>query len=58
MDWLAIGYRAPKPPFCQLEIVPPVPGAKFGKKLSAIGAEAIEFLDIRIVHARYFSAAT
>jgi hypothetical protein len=52
-DWIAIGYCAPKTPLSRLVIVPPVRDAKFGKKLSAIGTDATEFVDLRIVHARY-----
>jgi hypothetical protein len=52
-DWVAIGYREPKTRFSRLAIVPPVPDAKFGKKLSAIGRETADFVDLRIVHSQY-----
>jgi hypothetical protein len=53
-DWVAVGYPAPRTPFSRLVIVPPIPEAKFGKRLSAIGAMTAEFVDLRIVHAGYF----
>ena len=52
-DWLAIGYTAPKAEESHLVIVPRIPDAKFGKKQSAIGRDSVEFVDLRIVHARY-----
>lgn len=52
-DWVAIGYRAPKTESSPLAIVPRIPDAKFGKKLSAIGTDDVEFVDLRIVHADY-----
>ena len=50
-DWLAIGYPAPKTEGAQLTIVPRIADAKFGKRLSAIGKDDVEFVDLRIVHA-------
>lgn len=52
-DWLAIGYQAPKTDSSLLILVPRIKNAQFGKKLSAIGRERVEFIDVRIVHARY-----
>jgi hypothetical protein len=52
-DWIAIGYAAPKTDASRLTIVPRIAAAKFGKKLSAIGKDGIEFVDLRVIHAHY-----
>jgi hypothetical protein len=56
-DWVAIGYSVPKSEASCLVIVPRIPDAKFGKKQSAIGRDSVEFVDLRVVHARYLDPA-
>jgi hypothetical protein len=52
-DWVAVGYRAPKTEGAPLVLVPRIADAKFGKKQSAIGKDDTDYVDLRIVHARY-----
>jgi hypothetical protein len=51
-DWIAVGFLEPKTLDSRLEILPPVQDAKFGRKQSAIGDGVINYVDVRIVHAR------
>lgn len=53
-DWLAVGMREPKTPEGKLEILPPIEQAKFGRKSSAIGDGVVNYVDVRIVHAKIF----
>jgi hypothetical protein len=46
-DWIAIGFLKGK-----IAVVPPIKDAKFGRKPSAIGDGVVNYVDVRIVHAR------
>jgi hypothetical protein len=46
-DWIAIGFLNRK-----IAVVPPIKDAKFGRKPSAIGDGVVNYIDVRIVHAR------
>lgn len=49
-DWVVIGYRAPRIAQSRLICIPKIENAKFGKKLSSIGSDEIQYQDIRVVH--------
>ena len=51
-DWIAMGFLEPKTPKSRLEVIPQIKDAKFGRKQSAIGDGVINYVDVRIVHAR------
>lgn len=49
-DWTAIGFLVPKAANSELQIVPPIENAQFGRKPSAIGNADVQYTDVRIVH--------
>jgi hypothetical protein len=51
-DWLAVGMREPKTSISKLQIVPPIQNAKFGRKSSAIGDGAVNYVDVRVIHGK------
>ena len=53
-DWKAVGYLTPKTPNSQLEILPPIKDAQFGRKSSALGNDITRWIDVRIVHSNCF----
>ena len=57
-DWVAIGYRAPKTVCSRLARVPQIRDAQFGRRVSAIGTDEIEYHDVRIVHGRFLADLT
>jgi len=52
-DWIAIGFLDK-----QIAIVPPIRDAKFGRKPSAVGDGVVNYVDVRIVHARLYAPIT
>ena len=50
-DWIAIGFLNG-----QIAIVPPIENAKFGRRPSAIGDGVMNYLNVRIVHARLLAS--
>ncbi|AXK79066.1 hypothetical protein DW352_00135 [Pseudolabrys taiwanensis] len=57
-DWIAIGYPEPKTATSRLAIVPRIQNAKFGRKNSAIGDGAYNFVEARILHSILFKELT
>lgn len=57
-NWVAIGFPEPKTAASRLAIVPCIEDAKFGRKNSAVGDGAHNFVDVRILHARLFQELT
>lgn len=52
-DWVAVGFLDG-----QLAVVPPISDAKFGRKPSAIGDGATNYLNARVVHADLYNTVT
>jgi hypothetical protein len=55
-DWIAIGFKEPRADRSRLTVVPRIEDAKFGRKRSAVGDGATNYVDVRIVHAQLFAA--
>ena len=49
-DWIGIGFREAAAEDKQLVIVPQIKDAKFGRKTSAVGDGATNYVNVRFVH--------
>jgi len=53
-DWTAVGLRESGAETPRLTVVPQIKEAKFGRKKSAVGDGATNYVDVRILHTRLF----
>jgi hypothetical protein len=56
-DWVGIGFCQSDEPEKRLAIVPKIKNAKFGRKKSAVGDDAMTFTDVRFVHQKLYAEA-